>query len=425
MAFITLTDADITDAAFWAAQDINADSTIDASGVSDIFQIVITANSISFTDTTTGVVTNYTNADLFSGTFSNFVSFVGNDADNSASGATGLNASGYIGGSGDDTFTDDGSLGGQLSGGDGDDTLTGGVGSNQIFGGIGNDTMFGGAGGNNNLTGGEGNDILFAADGSGNLDGGIGDDQLFASENTTFVQGGTGTDVLNLPPNAVVSPFSPTGGTVSFVDPDGSPTGGTFTYINVENVTVACFVKGTRIRAQNGRDVAIEALVHGDLVKTMDHGMQPIKWMGHRTVSGQGDFAPIVFQKGAIGNSDTLRVSPQHRILLRDWRAELLFGEKEVLVAAKHLVNGDTIYAQACESVTYYHMMFDQHEIVLSEGAKTESFYVTEASIHGLDKDTRSELKALFPELIDEMRRPVMAGARTFLKRYEAALLST
>ena len=71
--FITLTDADMTDPAFWAAQDIGPDSTIDASGLSRSIQVTMTGNSITFTDTRTGTVTTYTDADLAGGSFSQFV----------------------------------------------------------------------------------------------------------------------------------------------------------------------------------------------------------------------------------------------------------------------------------------------------------------------------------------------------------------
>ncbi|MEM9637247.1 MAG: hypothetical protein AAGA94_06330, partial [Pseudomonadota bacterium] len=80
--FLRLTNADITDAAFWAGLDITRNSTIDTRALADRFQITLNANSITFTDTDTGLVTTYTDSDIASGSFSEFVEFRGNDADN-------------------------------------------------------------------------------------------------------------------------------------------------------------------------------------------------------------------------------------------------------------------------------------------------------------------------------------------------------
>ena len=76
-----------------------------------------------------------------------------------------------------------------------------------------------------------------------------------------------------------------------------------------------CFAKGTRIRTMTG-DLPIEALSVGDLVPTQDHGLQAIRWIGHSTVSGLGRLAPILFEKGVMGNTRDLLVSPQHRMVL-------------------------------------------------------------------------------------------------------------
>ncbi len=76
--------------------------------------------------------------------------------------------------------------------------------------------------------------------------------------------------------------------------------------------------------------------------------------------------APIVFSKGAIGNSDILEVSPEHRMLVSDSRTEMLFGQEQVLISAKHMLDGDQVYRRIGGDVTYYHFMFDQHEIVFS-----------------------------------------------------------
>ena len=413
--FITISDSDITNAAFWAGLDIGQDSTIDASDISSTINITLTGNSISFEDTESGITTTYSDADLTAGSFSQFVEFVGNDGNSNVSGAVGLNASGYTGGDGDDIFTDDGSLGGALNGGEGNDTLIGGVGSNNIDGGEGDDVLSGG-GGNNNLSGGEGNDTLFAQDGSGNLNGGEGDDVIFAGLNTTFVEGGSGTDSMILPEGSTFTPFFPgsAGGNVTL------PNGRSFVYLNIGSVTVACFAAGTPIRTPNG-DVPVEHLTVGDRVMTLDRGSQPIKWLGQRTVNGLGSNAPIHFRRGSIGNHEALRLSPQHRVLLSGWKCELLFHSPEVLCAAKHLCDGDQIFREPCETVTYVHFMFEQHEIVFSGNALLESFFVGD-HITDAERSCYAELVDLFPELARH-GPDAMHTVRPCLKAFEGSLL--
>lgn len=185
---------------------------------------------------------------------------------------------------------------------------------------------------------------------------------------------------------------------------------------------LTCFVSGTRIVTEHG-EVAIENLQIGDRVMTRDNGLQPIRWIGASKVRGQGKFAPITFRAGVLGNTRDLQVSPLHRMLLTGWKAEMLFGESEVLACAKHLVNGDTIFSDPCAEVTYYHLMFDQHEIVFSEGCPSESFYPGPATLGSVEYEVREELFALFPEL---RSTPGVYGptARRCLRGREAGLLS-
>ncbi|PYG88397.1 Ca2+-binding RTX toxin-like protein [Ruminiclostridium sufflavum DSM 19573] len=81
-------------------------------------------------------------------------------------------------------------MGLNVSGTDGDDTLKGLNGENDVIsGGLGNDTITGYSG-NDTLTGGEGNDKLYGQEGNDLLDGGTGNDYLEgASGNDTYVFG--------------------------------------------------------------------------------------------------------------------------------------------------------------------------------------------------------------------------------------------
>lgn len=183
----------------------------------------------------------------------------------------------------------------------------------------------------------------------------------------------------------------------------------------------ACFTKGCLIETASGQ-VPVEQLSVDDLIKTMDHGYQPIRWIGSNQVLAQGKIAPIVFSKGAIGNSQELIVSPEHRMLVEGAQVELLFGQERVLVAAKFLCNGDTIYRRAGGAITYFHFMFDQHEIVYSQGVPTESFLPDKTAMAGLEADAQAEIYALFPELQhDEVK---YLAAASCLRSYEARLLA-
>ncbi len=193
--------------------------------------------------------------------------------------------------------------------------------------------------------------------------------------------------------------------------------------IDFETVDVPiCFTKGTRIRTLRG-EVPVEDLRPGDLVLTADHGARPLSWTGSRTVPATGAaFAPIRIAKGTLGNDRDLMVSPEHRLLVRDAHAELLFGVAEVLVAARHLIDGRRIRQQPGGMVTYYHLLFDRHELIWAEGALCESYHPADARLADEAPDTRAEILALFPELAGS---PDSYGpfARPGLKRSEAELL--
>ncbi|MQQ06903.1 hemolysin [Epibacterium sp. SM1979] len=161
---------------------------------------------------------------------------------------------------------------------------------------------------------------------------------------------------------------------------------------------VTCFVSGTLIRAVNG-DVPIEALRIGDQVITADHGAQPIRWIGATSVPAVGPLAPVVFAPNAIGNKRRLAVSPQHRMLVQGADVSLCFGEDQALLPAVHLVNGRDITRQTGGTVTYYHLLFDQHELIWSESCLSESFYPGDIALAALAPAAQREVLHLFPKL--------------------------
>ncbi|CUH53037.1 Hint domain-containing protein [Shimia marina] len=186
---------------------------------------------------------------------------------------------------------------------------------------------------------------------------------------------------------------------------------------------VPCFVKGTRIITQGG-EIAVEDLVPGDMVLTMDHGFRPLRWIGQRTVSGTGALAPVRFEAGALGNDVPLMVSPHHRMMLSGWRVEMHFGEIEALVPAISLVNGETIRQISGGDVTYVHLLFDCHEIIYGGGIPSESFLPGEQGLNSMTEAVQKEIYDLFPELVSEGLHSYGDEARPSLKVQEARLLA-
>ena len=190
----------------------------------------------------------------------------------------------------------------------------------------------------------------------------------------------------------------------------------------VSQLGPACFTPGTLISVPGGA-VPVETLVAGDLVETLDHGPQVLRWAGRQDVVGRGDLAPVTIAAGVLGNDRDLVVSPEHRMLMTGWLAELHFGENEVLVAAKHLVGLPGISQQEQARVTYLHLLFDRHEIVFAEGAASESLHPSSWLI-AEDRDLRAEIAAVFPEILDRLDGPPVPAARRVVTRREARLIA-
>ncbi len=299
------------------------------------------------------------------------------------------------GGAGNDTIfgMDDNDT---IDGGAGDDLIDGGIDNDTITGGTGNDTITGGEG-LDNLAGGDDRDTFIVgtqADGAGDvIDGNEGGDDF-----DTLDLRGSGPLQVNYDPTNAEN------GTVNFLDTDGNVTG-SLTFTNIENV-IPCFTPGTMIATPRG-EVAVESLRPGDRVITRDNGIQEIRWTGAREMSWSDltvnpHLKPILVRQGSLGNGlpeRDMMVSPNHRLLVANDRTALYFDEHEVLVAAKHLVSGKGVHEVDSIGTTYIHFMFDRHEVVLSNGAWTESFQPGDVTLKGMGNAQRTEIFDLFPDL--------------------------
>lgn len=195
---------------------------------------------------------------------------------------------------------------------------------------------------------------------------------------------------------------------------------------------VPCFTPGAMIATPRG-EVAIEELRVGDRVFTRDHGIQDIAWIGGRKLTvtelaKMPNYQPIMVRAGALGPNlpeTDLLLSPNHRLLMSGRDNELYFEENEVLAAAKHITHLKGVdVVEAKMGIEYIHVMFAQHEVILSNGAWTESFQPGDYSLRGVGADQRKELEDLFPELATAEGLNSYSAARKALRRHEAKLIS-
>ncbi|SMX47012.1 Bifunctional hemolysin/adenylate cyclase precursor [Maliponia aquimaris] len=313
------------------------------------------------------------------------------------------------------------SAGTSVAAGGGDDTLTGGSG----------DDVLDGEGGNDNLTGGSGDDTLSGGAGDDTLSGGIGDDVFSYTPGdghdtiTDFNAGNTGAlgdggagnnDFINLgayydslselradhaddgilnQSNALDEKGNATDYSDNARFGSGSLTmqGATTSSYTADNTGVVCFTSGTAILTPSGK-VPIDDLRVGDLVCTLDNGPQRIAWIGRRDVTqdelkSTPELRPILFRRGVLGAERDLLVSRQHGVLLGH----------DSFARSIHLaltMPGVRI-AHGKRKVRYVHLMFEEHQVIFSEGVPTESFFPGDMALRMMSDPIRSEFLTLFP----------------------------
>ena len=180
-----------------------------------------------------------------------------------------------------------------------------------------------------------------------------------------------------------------------------------------------CFTPGVHITCPHG-DRPVEDLAVGDLIMTMDHGPQPIRWIGRRKFAALGRLAPIRINQGVLGATRAFEVSPQHRVLLCGPEAELMFAAPQVLGSAKHLVDGENISVRYGGEVDYIHLLLDRHEIIWANGVATETLLLGKSGEKSLDQDSLDEILTIFPALGSESA-VAQKAARPILKAHETA----
>ena len=177
---------------------------------------------------------------------------------------------------------------------------------------------------------------------------------------------------------------------------------------HIETTNIVCFARGTLIETRTG-PVQVEDLLAGDLLWTSTRGYQPLKWVGATQITGaqldrEKRLRPIRIRARALGRNLPRRdliVSPQHRILMRSRIAQRMFGVSEVFITAKKLAGWPGIEVTLPrDGVQYFHLLMDQHDVLTSNGAETESFFLGAQALSALDPADVNEIRSIFPTRI-------------------------
>ncbi len=195
---------------------------------------------------------------------------------------------------------------------------------------------------------------------------------------------------------------------------------------SVDYTDIICFTSGTSIQTEHGPK-KIEDLQIGDLVWTSANDIRelaPIRWIGRRAVSQaevqkNPKLLPVRIVAGALGNGlpeRDLIVSRQHRILVRSQIVQRITGQSEALIPAVQLTQLPNVFVERdIANLEYFHILFDDHKVVISEGVETESLFTGRFALQSLTTAARSELFLLFPEIFEETyvpqpARPLVSG---------------
>jgi hypothetical protein len=233
----------------------------------------------------------------------------------------------------------------------------------------------------------EGKPFALPETGAGNSDGGhdVGDDAAF--------------------PDWLAAALKASGDQIAFVNPWDSNGGGNyeFSFAGDDKPLEAaawaadfgatpCYCRGTLILTDRG-EVPVESLQIGDHVVTGSCDMRPIRWIGTRSYAGRfvarnRDVLPVLIRAGALADG-----VPKRDLMISPLHAMYLDG---ALVPAACLVNGHSIIQlEAVEQVHYFHIELDTHDVIVAEGALSETF---------VDDDSRgifhnaASYRAIYPD---------------------------
>lgn len=114
-------------------------------------------------------------------------------------------------------------------------------------------------------------------------------------------------------------------------------------------------------------EMPVEFLSPGDRVITRDSGMAVIRHV-HRRLA---HIETVQIKAGSLGHArpeSDVTLPASQEVLIRDWRAEAVFGNKQALVPARRLADGEFVTLQHARDVTLHMIEFDREHVIYADG---------------------------------------------------------
>ena len=152
----------------------------------------------------------------------------------------------------------------------------------------------------------------------------------------------------------------------------GSSSASSYEYSTFDSSGVVCFANGSMIMTEHGL-APVETLGRGTRVQTVDNGLREIVWIGRQDFPDGGNgldqkALPVRIAPGALGNTDVLLVSQQHRVLVGD-----------AFVKAKHLLSVAGFPARLARgkrNLSYFHLLLEDHQVLFANSVGAESLFL-------------------------------------------------
>jgi hypothetical protein len=125
-------------------------------------------------------------------------------------------------------------------------------------------------------------------------------------------------------------------------------------------------------------EIPVEHLLPGDRVVTRDSGMAVLRSVHRHQLRTRA----VRIVAGSLGDTrpdrDVLLPEDQ-QILVRDWRAQALFGMRQFCVPVQALLDGEFIVSEGLQTMTLHELRFDDQHVIYADGLEIVAAMVRRA----------------------------------------------